>query len=161
MCACGPSSTDGGIPAEDLAVYDNPNNAGAVGGVYDNGDDRDTIPVLSQNAMFDDIIYDNKNGRQENGAEGEEGNVRPLTSLYDFPKAAAAPAPILEAPPSPPPPLSPPPPPQRPPLPPSNGKPATTAATTAAASNSAGLAASSPALNNGARSPDAFDMCRC
>ena len=69
--------------------------------------------MLPQNALFDDIIYDNK----KDATEDSTVEARPLTALYDVPK------PVVESPPSPVPAAIPPPPPvqKRPASPKQNG----------------------------------------
>ena len=136
-------------PTGDTAVYDNPNpEARAVAGAYDNSRTSPTIAVLPQNALFDDIIYDNKDEREGgNGGGGggvalESPDVRekdsraPIMppSVYDVPKPITVDS-------TPPPTLPPPPPPQqkRPSSPKQNGH-------------------VSPKANGVGR--DAFNMCR-
>ena len=141
-------------------MYDNPNPQPRAVGAYDN-DRTSPNAVLPQNALFDDIIYDNReNGGGGGGAGGAEGTTdenggsgaagalgadvrernttRPsmtnAPSLYDVPK------PLSD---SPPPPLTPPPPPpvaQRP-------------------SKQNGHHAPPPSSSN-SQTTDVFNMCR-
>jgi len=89
----------------DTAVYDNPKPPRQAGGTYDNGS-QSPISVLPQDALFDDIIYDNKHESKETAeakpaaaalgmdVKEEDSAAGLMSAVYDVPKPVAPESPL-------------------------------------------------------------------